>query len=207
MKKSIVITINRQYGSGGHLIGKKVAEKLGIPFYDKELLTLAASESGFAKETFEHNDEHVRLSTSYLSAIGVILGSPTANLVDLSLNDQLQMIQSKVIEEIANKGSCVIVGRCADYVLRDRENLLSIYIHADDEDRTLRIVNEYQACSEEEAEAMIKKMDKQRSNYYNFYSNQKWNSAKTYDLTLNSSYFGIEGCVDLICEVAKRKSV
>lgn len=128
MDKKIIITIAREYGSGGREIGKKIADKLKIPFYDKELITMAAKESGFKQEMFEKNDEQVDYSNNYLTAIGYVLGSPIAGLTDISMNDELHQIQANVIRQLAEKGSCVIVGRCANYVLRNDPSLVSLFI-------------------------------------------------------------------------------
>lgn len=198
MKEKIIITIGREYGSGGREIGKKLAAALNIPFYDKELITIAAQESGFNKELFEKNDEQVNYSHNYMTAIGYILGSPVASLTDLSMNDQIYFVQAHVIEELAAKGSCVIVGRCADYVLRDNPDHISIFVHADLEDKILRVVNEYHGAALEEAESVINKADKRRANYYNYYTNRKWSRAATYDLCINSSTLGIDKTVELI---------
>lgn len=198
MNKKVIITIGREYGSGGRDVGKRLAEELNIPFYDKELITMAAQESGFNKELFEKNDEHVSYSNNYLAAIGYVLGSPVAGLTDISMNDQLYFIQAHVIEELAEKGSCVIVGRCADYVLRDCNDVVSVFIHANREERMLRIVNDCHACAQEEAVSLMEKTDKKRGNYYNYYTNRNWADASNYHLSIDSSQIGIENCVSLI---------
>lgn len=205
MDKKIIITIAREYGSGGREIGKKIADQLKIPFYDKELITIAAKESGFKPEIFEKNDEQVDYSNNYLTAIGYVLGSPVAGLTDISMNDELHMIQTNVIRQLADKGSCVIVGRCANYVLRDDEAMVSVFITGDTEDKVLRVVNDYHAASLEDAEKLMEKTDKRRGNYYNYYTNQDWKDAQHYDLCVNSSVLGIDKTVDLICEFAKLK--
>ena len=198
MNKKFIITIGREYGSGGREIGKQLADELKIPFYDKELITMAAQESGFNKELFEKNDELVSYSNNYLAAIGYVLGSPVAGLTDISMNDQLYFIQASVIESLADKGSCVIVGRCADYVLRNHPDVVSIFVHANNQDRILKIVNDYHACSEEEAPNLMEKIDKKRGNYYNYYTNRHWAEAKNYDLSIDSSKLGINKTVEFI---------
>ena len=206
MDKKIIITIAREYGSGGREIGKKIADKLKIPFYDKELITMAAKESGFKQEMFEKNDEQVDYSNNYLTAIGYVLGSPIAGLTDISMNDELHQIQAKVIRQLAEKGSCVIVGRCANYVLRNDPSRVSLFITGKTEDKVLRVVNDYQTASLEDAEKLMEKTDKRRGNYYNYYTNQDWKDAQHYDLCVNSSVLGIDKTVDLICEFINLKA-
>lgn len=198
MDKKIIITIAREYGSGGREVGKKLADKLKIPFYDKELITMAAKESGFKPELFEKNDEQVDFSNNYLAAIGYVLGSPVAGLTDISMNDELHMIQANVIRKLAEKGSCVIVGRCANYVLRDDPSMMSVFITGNTEDKVLRVVNDYHTASLEDAEKLMEKTDKRRGNYYNYYTNRDWKDAKHYDMCVNSSVLGIDKTVDLI---------
>ena len=193
MKNNTIITISRQYGSGGRLIGQKLAERLGIPFYDKELITLAAEESGFAEHLFEKNDRNITNSLLYsLSMYGNTMG-----LYDMPLNDKLFIAQSKTIQSVAEKGPCVIVGRCADYVLRDNPNVISIFIHAPLEARVHRAVNVYEVPADK-AEDICLKNDKTRANFYNYYSDKKWGMCRTYDLALDSARLGISGCVDQI---------
>ncbi len=198
MNKRIIITIAREYGSGGREVGKQLADKLKIPFYDKELITMAARESGFKTELFEKNDEQVDYSNNYLTAIGYVLGSPVAGLTDISMNDELHFIQTNVITQLAEKGSCVIVGRCADYVLRNDPDMVSVFITGNQEDKVLRIVNEYHTAALDEAEALMAKTDKRRGNYYNYYTNRDWKDAQHYDLCVNSSVLGVEKTADLI---------
>lgn len=197
MKKKTIITISRQFGSGGREIGKKLAEALGIPFYDKELIEMAAKESGIDEELFE--DEEYRTSRGFylLGAIGFTLGSPITSISEMSLNDRLFLVQSETIENIAEKGPCVIVGRCADYVLQEKHSTINIFIHASMKDRKERAIHSYEV-DERNIEASISKIDKRRANYYNYYTDRKWGAAENYDIVLNSSKFGIDGCVDII---------
>ncbi|MEG0314806.1 MAG: cytidylate kinase-like family protein [Erysipelotrichaceae bacterium] len=200
--KKIIYCIGRQYGSAGKDIGKQLSQKLNIPFYDKELLVLAAKESGIDTDLFEKCDEKVDFSYYYLNAIGYTIGSNMAGLADVSLNDRLFVIQSKIIEDIADKGSCVIVGRCADYILRDNPNAVSVFIHADIDDRINRVKDVYKEESRD-FENLIAKTDKRRTNYYNYYTDRKWARADSYDLTISSSKFGIDGAVELLMDLAK----
>ena len=143
MAMETVITISRQYGSGGRFIGRKLAEALGIPFYDKELITMAAEESGMSKELFEKADEKAGSSLLYTLSMNSYLLHGMAGVPDLPLNDKVFLIQSEMIRKVADKGPCVIVGRCADYVLREKENCLNVYIYSDLDDRVARATTYY----------------------------------------------------------------
>lgn len=165
---SKIITIGRQYGSGGREIGKKLAENMGIPFYDNELITIASKESGMSQELFENIDETATSSLLYSLAIGAhMMGSRVSTINDMPIQDKLFLIQSNVIKKVAKEGSCVIVGRCADYILKDNPGCIKIFIHADLEFRKNRAVKEYGEDSKH-IDEMIRKIDKRRANYYNF---------------------------------------
>lgn len=198
MAKSIIYTIGREFGSGGRKVGSMLAEKLGIPFYDKELLELAAKESGFNEELFKKADEKPNKFFFYSS---VMANYPVANTMlgynELSLNDQLFLIQSQTIRNLAEKGPCVIIGRCADYVLRDRDDAISIFITADLESRTERAIKVYEV-DEKKARDVCIKSDKNRASYYNSFTDGKWGFASNYDLTLDSASIGLKGCVKQI---------
>ena len=183
-----VITISREYGSGGRAIGEKLAKELGIPFYNKELILMAAKESGLSEEYIKKAEQ--QKSTSFL--YGLYMGAQ-----QLPMNDQIFLIQSKIIREIAEKGPCVIVGRCADYILQDKADCLRVFIHADMKFRARRIVEEY---GEREAspEQRLREKDKRRAAYHRFYTDMKWGHAQNYDLTLNSGTLGIDRCADII---------
>ncbi|GFO85172.1 MULTISPECIES: cytidylate kinase-like family protein [Anaerostipes] len=204
MSTKTIITIERQYGSGGHLIGQKLAEDLDIPFYDGELIKVAAKESGICEEIFESFDEKPTTSFLYSLVMDPYSLGYNSNSFDLPLNHKVFLAAFDTIKDIASKGPCVFVGRCADYALEDFDNCLSVYIHAPFEDRIKRIEDVYEVPSDKSKEVLIKK-DKQRSSYYNYYSSNKWGDAKSYDLCLDSSYLGIEGSVDLIKQVIKMK--
>ena len=167
MKKKI-ITISRQFGSGGRGIGKLLADRLDIPFYDKELIELASKESGIDERIFKSEGEETGRFYQVLGAIGYALGSPAGGIYEYSINDQLYLVQANIIEQLANEGPCVIVGRCADYVLADREDVLNIYLCADMDERLRRVIDEYHV--EDADEAMLCKVDKRRSNYYQYYT-------------------------------------
>ncbi len=197
MANDTIITISRQYGSGGRFIGRKLAEALDIPFYDKELITMSAEESGMSKEIFEKADEKAANSLLYTLSMNAYLLHGMAGVPDLPLNDKVFLVQSEVIRKLAAKGPCVIVGRCADYVLRENPNCVNVYIYSDMEDRVSRATTYYN-LSADRAQEQIQKTDKKRAAYYNFYTNLKWGRAENYDLSLNSAKIGVDGCVEVI---------
>ena len=193
------VTIARRYGSGGHDIGKLVADWLGIDFYDKEILAVAAKESGIDVAHFEAADE--KPANSFLYSIAMS-GQIYANAGDFLTNDKLFAFQSNAILKTAKEKPGLFVGRCADYILRDLPNVVKIFIHADDETRIKRIM-EIKNANEAEAKTLIKKADKKRASYYNFYADGKWGDPSLYDLMINSSRLGIEGTAEAICNVVR----
>lgn len=192
---NFIITIGRQYGSGGRFIAKKLAEQLNIKFYDNELLASAASESGLSNHVIESYDEK---KDGFFS--GVV---PSTFSVDLSLGQKVFLAQFEAIKKVADTESAVIVGRCADYVLQDRTNVVNIFITAPLKERVERAVKYYNIDTKK-AENTIIKMDKKRASYYNFYSDRKWGKADTYDLCISSSV-GIDESVEIIKEFVKKK--
>lgn len=190
MTKSI-ITIGRQYGSGGREIGKKLADQLGIPFYDNELLDIAAKKSGICEELFETNDEKPTSSLLYSLVMGSYGGD------SLPFNHKIFLAQFDAIRSIADEGPCVIIGRCGDYALEDYPNLISIFIHADLKLRVKRAIENY-GIDSAKAEDFVIKTDKKRASYYNFYSSKKWGNLDNYDLTIDSGFLGIDKTVELI---------
>ena len=197
MNTNTIITIGRQYGSGGRLIGKKLADELNIPFYDKELLTIASKESGINEELFVTHDE--KPTNSFLYSL--VMGS--YNGTELPLNHKLFLAQFDAIKKIASEGPCVIVGRCADYALEDFPNCINIFIHASMKSRIERVTKNYNIPIEK-AEETILKIDKKRAKYYSFYSNKKWGEASNYHLTFDSSILGIDNCVELIKDFVQK---
>lgn len=197
MEKKVIITIGRQVGSGGRQIGKKLAEELGIAFYDKELINLASKESGICGEFFEKADEKTSGSLLQAFAMGFSMNNAIFQNNDYLSNESLFQIQSDVIRKVAAEKSCILVGRCADYILRDHPDCISIFISASMEDR-VRQVMEYNQLTEKEAEEYIHKVDKSRASYYNYYTDKEWGAAASYDLCMNSSVFGIQGTTDFI---------
>lgn len=200
MEKKI-ITISREFGSGGRTIGRMVAEKLGIPFYDKELVEQVALESGFAPKFVEEHGEHSP-GKSLFSYAFAPQGVPGV-MNGLSTADFLWNVQCGVILQLAEKGACVIVGRNADYILKDRADALHAFIHADTGFRADRIVKLY-GESEKAPEARLQEKDKRRSVNYQHYTGRVWGQSQNYDICLNSSALGIEQCVDIIVSIVEK---
>lgn len=200
-----IVTIGRQFGSGGRSIGEKLAKRLNIKFYDKELISMVAKESGMDPEIFANVDEKAANSLLYSLSMGLYsFGSGFSAMGDLPVNDKLYLLQHKVIREIAAKESCVIVGRCADYVLKDNPDCVNIFLYADMEHRKHEAVKKH-GIDEARAEHIINKTDKSRANYYSFYSGQKWGMAENYDLCINSAKMDEDKIVDLIVSYIKSR--
>lgn len=204
MDKKIIITIARQYGSGGREIGELVAKKLGIPIYDKELITEAATRGSLDETVTKMADESAANSLLYTLAMGSnILGTTMHFGYKMPLTDKLFLLQSEVIKEYAAASSCVVIGRCADYVLRDEENLLRVFIYGDLEHRQIRIAERHPEIKSSQIVDVINKTDKRRASYYNFYTGNKWGKFDNYDIAINSSTLGIEACANLIVSCVK----
>lgn len=195
-----VITIGRQFGSAGREIGEKVADYFGIKCYDKDLLTRAAKESGFCEEMIQNHDEKPTNSFLYNLVMDTYsFGYNTSSFVDMPISHKVFLAQFDTIKKIAQEESCVIVGRCADYALADRDNVVNLFIYGREEAKTQRIMERYN-LSESKARDMIIKKDKQRQSYYNYYSSKKWGRADSYDLCINSSVLGVDGTVKLVIQ-------
>ena len=194
-----IYTIGREFGSLGSAIGYKLAEKLGIKCYDKELLQQAAKESGFCQEIFETHDEKPTASFLYSLVMDTYssMNYSNAPFMDMPLNHKVFLAQFDAIKKIASGESCVIIGRCADYALADNPKTLSIFVHSELEDRIKRISKRLD-LSERKAKDTIIKKDRQRANYYNYYTSKKWGEARSYDLCLNTSKLDIDDCVEVI---------
>lgn len=195
-----VITIGRQFGSGGKEIGEKVAQHFNIKCYDKELLNRAAKDSGYCQELMENHDE--RPTTSFLYNLVMdtySFGYNASSFMDMPISHKVFLAQFDAIKRIAEEAPCVIVGRCADYALSDMKCCLNLFIYGEEETKVKRIMEKYDVSESKALDMMIKK-DKQRQSYYNYYSTKKWGRADTYDLSINSSKFGIEGTVELIIQ-------
>ncbi|MBO4279119.1 MAG: cytidylate kinase-like family protein [Spirochaetales bacterium] len=201
-----VITIGRQFGSGGHEVGSRLAKKMGIPFYDKEILRLTAKNSRFAESYLEKMDEQ-KPSFLNVGSAGLMSGAggtssaqgAITQFYNLSPNDQIFLETSKVMNSLAEKGPCVIVGRCADYILRELDPI-NFFICADIQDRVARklALDEHSEMTEQEMEKLIRQTDKSRSKYYEYYSHEIWGSADNYHMCINTSVVGVDGAVEII---------
>ncbi|MEY8428791.1 cytidylate kinase-like family protein [Lachnospiraceae bacterium 46-15] len=196
--EKVIITIARQYGSGGKTIGQMLAKDMGIPFYSREILRMASDDSGIREELFNQADERLRSNPLFGASKKVYTGgliSPESD--DFVSSENLFNYQAKIIKELAEKGSCVIVGRCADFVLKDRADVVSVFVHAP-ADYCMERAMERNDMSRKEMEKFIAKTDKYRGDFYHYYTGNVWNDARNYDLCLNSSKLGFEKCVEEI---------
>lgn len=202
MKK--LITISREYGSGGRIIGKLLAERLGVPFYDKEIIDMAVEESGFSRELMENAELNAKNSFAYNLASALNF-SEGINASPLSVNEKMFLAQFQVISQIGKTNEGVIVGRCADYVLKDMPGVTNVFIHAEVEDRKKRAIEKY---GEDPAKIddIITTYDKARQNYYNYHTCQKWGDYRNYNLSINSSYITEEEAVGLIVDYVERRT-
>ena len=194
LSKHVVITIAREYASGGRYIGKLVADKLGIKLYDNEFISKVAKETGLSEEYIENNEQKrdalASLNNGYYSG--------------LNNSDELFIKESELIKEAADKESCVIVGRCADFILAGRENVINVFVYSDMEDKINRATT-YYGMDKAKAEKEIKRIDKLRANHYKYYTENDWNNHSNYDICINSDAFGVEKSADLICELVESK--
>ena len=200
-----IITISREYGSGGRQVGLTVAKKLGMEFYDKELIDAAAIEIGFPTEMIADREQRLTNSLLYNFAMGTLYGIAyprEPKVSELPLTEQIYQAQKKAIEEAAKRGSCIFVGRCADYILKSRPDVLRVFIYADRDIRKRRAIEEYGEI-EEYIDEFMYQTDKRRRIHYENYTNQKWGSRENYDLMLNSGDLGLDKCVELLCEAVK----
>ena len=200
----MVITVGRQYGSGGREIGTMLAEKLGIAYYDDMLLKEAAKESGLCEELFHSFDERPK---SFLYSIAMDPYSFSMNGITSrgNIEQQVYLATYETIKKLADKGPCVLIGRCADYALKDRDDVINIFVTAPLESRVERVARRND-ISLDEAKDRIKKTDKSRASYYNYYSSKDWGEAKSYDLCIDSSLLGIEGTVALLEQMIRLRS-
>lgn len=193
MKTFPMITISRQYGTSGHKISELLAKKLELPFYDKELISIASKESHFGEKAFEAAEETATTTLGY-----ALSNRSNRSLYGMPLNDQLFMVQAGVIRTVADQGPALFVGRCADYVLDGYKETIKIFLQASTEAR-IKTVMERENLSRRDAEARIKRLDKSRATYYNYYTDRKWSDLKNYDIVLNVSYLTPEEAADLLC--------
>ncbi len=199
--EKFVITIGREFGSGGLDVGRMLSERLNVKCYDKELLAMAAKESGLCQEIFESHDEKPTNSFLYSLVMDTysVSGYTSTPFMDMPLNHKVFLAQFEAIKNLAKKESCIIVGRCADYALAEHPNCIQVFIHADKEFRVKHIMETY-GLAKEKAADLIQKTDKKRANYYNYYSNKKWGDSRSYHLTLDSGELGFEGCCKMILD-------
>ncbi len=198
MEKKYVITIARGYGSGGRTIGKMLSEELGIPYYDRDLLRLASDDSGINEQLFAKADEKLKKSLLFRIASKAYKGElipPDSD--DFVSNDNLFNYQAKIIKELAETESCIIIGRCGDYILKDYPNVVKVFVHAPLED-CIKTLVDMTGKPEKELEKEIASIDKHRIEYYKYYTGRNWGDAKNYDLCLNSSQLGFGKCVEIV---------
>ena len=202
--KNYIVTIAREYGSGGRECGKKLAELTGYKFYDKDLITLAAQKSGMSTDALNSVDEKAASSLLYTLALGSSIYNSGMGSVNLPINDKLFVVQSQIIKDIANSGEgAIIVGRCADYVLSERDNVVKIYITSDFDTRVNTVMKRHD-LTQSQARDLIIKTDKRRSNYYSYYTGEKWGKADKYDVVVSTARIGIDGAARLIAAFIKR---
>lgn len=201
-----IVTISREFGSGGRLIGEELAKRLGVPFYDKAIIQMAAEKSGLSYDFIENTEEKSSGAPIYnIPMTATFAGYTAMGYIDTPVNDKTFLAQAEVIRDVA-KSSCVIVGRCADYILRDEPGLVRVFISGKLEDRIARAVKLYN-FPEAGALEKIRKIDKSRANYYRYYTDQNWGSVHNYDITLNTSFTDIDGAVDVLLTLLKNKGV
>lgn len=202
MCNNIVITISRQFGSGGRLIGKQVADKLGIAFYDKEIIELAAQKSGFASDFIRENEQKLKALSGY-GVTSPLWGSGVWGNLE-NFESRIYAAEAETIEHIAAQGPCVIVGRCADYVLRDKCNCLNVFIYADLNSRVKRIIEVYkEADDERKALKLARDTDRLRARHYRYYTDAEWGEIDSYHMCLDSARLGTERCVDVLAQAYK----
>ena len=201
-----IYTIGREFGSAGYEVGRLLAERLGVKLYDKNLLAQAAKDSGFCEEIFENHDEKPTNSFLYSLVMDTYSGGnySSAPFLDMPLNHKVFLAQFDAIKKLAERESCVIVGRCADYALEDNPYAVSVFIKASLDERVQRIKRIYE-LNDSKAADLIQKTDKRRASYYNYYSSKKWGEAKSYNLCIDSGLVGIDGAIDMILKFIELK--
>ncbi|MBE6755475.1 MAG: cytidylate kinase-like family protein [Ruminococcaceae bacterium] len=197
MKNNLIITISREYGSGGREIGEKLAMELGIPFYDKAIIDKAAKETGFCAEFIEKEEQRVTSSLLFNLATNTYTFGNMVSHYGQSLSDQVFQAEAKIIKDLANEGSCVIVGRCADYILKNQFPCFNIFVCADFEKRCERAIK-IDDIAKEDVNDVVKKKDKARIRHNQFYGSQDWGDARNYDITVNSGTLGIDNTVQIL---------
>jgi len=203
--EKLIITIRREYGSGGRDIGESLPSELGIPFFDKDIIQMVAEKSGLSAGFIEKSDENLPNTFLHNLKYSAYSTYDAISFYDTPVTDKVFLAQSAVIKDLAAQGSCVIVGRCADYILREEPGLVTTFIRGRLEDRVARAVERYGLPNEKPAEK-IRKIDKSRTNYYKYYTNRQWGSIDNFDLAVNTSFTGIEGAVAVILTMLRHKS-
>ncbi|MGF7002126.1 cytidylate kinase [Lachnospiraceae bacterium PFB1-21] len=201
MRENVIIAIGRQFGSGGHEIGTKLADRLGIPFFDKKLVNMAAEQLEISNITAATLDEK---ALDYFLATYNATEEGLSDESELPLSEQMYLAQSNIILSLANKSSCVVVGRCADYILRENENCINVFVHAEDEDKTKRIAEIFQ-ISDKKARDKIKKVDAERKYYYESHTGRAWGSIDSHQILFNSSLLAIEDIIDILTTMYEMK--
>ena len=201
-----IITISREYGSGGRYVGELLAKELGIPFYDKDIIQMVSKKSGLSEGLIEKSEEY--MSNTFLHNLNYTAysGYDSVTFYDTPITDKVFLAQSDVIKELATQGSCIIVGRCADYILRNDPRLVTVFIRAELDDKVDRAVK-YYSLSAEKAPESIRKINKHRTNYYKYYTNRQWGNLEYFDLAINTTFTGIDGAVTLIATMLRGKSM
>lgn len=201
MDKKIVVTISREFGSGGRIIGKMVAERLNIPFYDREIIEMSAQNGGFSEQFVEQNEQKIKNKFFHNLIYSGDYINGYAGSMHVSMADKLFITTCETVEKVA-EDSCVIVGRCADFVLKDRKDVFNIFIYADLEHKVKRAIEKY-GYNPQTAKADVKRTDKHRANHYEYYTERKWGERNNYHLCVNSGLIGVENSVDLIVDAVK----
>ncbi len=198
-----IITISRQYGSGGRFVGKLLAEELNIPFYDKEIIAMASEDSGFAQGFIKENEQKMKGISSFAFTASMWGGNLVNNFENIE--SKIYACEADAIEKIAKNGPCVIVGRCADYVLKDKYKCFKVFIHADMPSRVERVIKVFRRTDDvKKAERLIKENDRMRARHYRYYTDSEWGEANNYHITLNTSAIGVENCAKILKEAYLR---
>ena len=197
-----IITISREYGSGGRYVGETLAKELAVPFYDKDIIQMAAKKSGLSEGLVEQSEEYLPNTFLHNLKYSAYSGYDSVTFYEAPVTDKVFLAQSDVIKELASQGSCIIVGRCAGYILRDDPRLVTVFIRAALDDKVDRAVKYYN-LSAEKAPERIRKIDKHRTNYYRYYTNRQWGSFDNFDLAINTTFTGIDGAVALIATMLR----
>ena len=199
MNKKIIITVSREFGSGGHEIGEKLAERLGVPFYDRDIIDKAAEQTGLSAEYIAEHEQRYTSSLMFNLAMGNY-----SRTGELPLHDQIDIVESEIIRNFAKEGPCVIVGRCADYVLEDDFELLNVFVYSSDSAKLGRVMDKY-GYTAKQAEKAVKETNRMRSKHYNFFTGRIWGDRKNYDLLINSEKFSMDDCIELIISAVEKK--